>query len=178
MSLPWADASFDAAVMALVVFFVPEPAQAVAEMARVVRPGGSVSAYSWDITRGGFPYAAVQEEMAALGVPPLLPPSVEASRDEVARALWQGAGLEQVETREIVVRRTFESFDAFLDIARRGPRVAPGFASMSENDRVRLADRLRARLPADGDGRIACSARANAIRGRVADHRRDRRGAA
>src|SRR5438067_6609607 len=43
MALPFADASFDAAVMALVIFFVPDPAKGVAEMVRVVQPGGTVS---------------------------------------------------------------------------------------------------------------------------------------
>ena len=38
-ALPYSDSSFDAAVMALVIFFVPDPAKGVAEMARVVRPG-------------------------------------------------------------------------------------------------------------------------------------------
>jgi SAM-dependent methyltransferase len=38
MALPYVSAEFDAAVMALVIFFVPDPAKAVAEMARVVRP--------------------------------------------------------------------------------------------------------------------------------------------
>ena len=52
MALPLADASVDAATMALVIFFVPEPARGVAEMARVVRPGGSVSAYAWDLLEG------------------------------------------------------------------------------------------------------------------------------
>ncbi|MGZ8259836.1 MAG: class I SAM-dependent methyltransferase, partial [Caldimonas sp.] len=37
MALPWADDAFDAAVMALVIFFVADPAKSVAEMARVVR---------------------------------------------------------------------------------------------------------------------------------------------
>src|SRR5665213_564148 len=32
-ALPWPDAAFDAATMALVIFFVPDPAQGVAEMA-------------------------------------------------------------------------------------------------------------------------------------------------
>jgi ubiquinone/menaquinone biosynthesis C-methylase UbiE len=53
MALPYADDSFDAAVMALVLFFVPEPAKGVAEMVRVVRSGGVVAAYLWDIDAGG-----------------------------------------------------------------------------------------------------------------------------
>ena len=38
MSLPFPDNSFDLAVMALVIFFVPDPAKGVAEMVRVVSP--------------------------------------------------------------------------------------------------------------------------------------------
>jgi ubiquinone/menaquinone biosynthesis C-methylase UbiE len=40
MALPFADRAFDVATMALVIFFVPEPAKGVAEMVRVVAPGG------------------------------------------------------------------------------------------------------------------------------------------
>ena len=65
MALPYADDAFDAAVMALVLFFVPDPATGVAEMARVVGPGGSVSAYGWNFF-GGFPYAAMEEEIAEM----------------------------------------------------------------------------------------------------------------
>ena len=42
--------------MPLVIFFVPDPARGVAEMARVVGPGGIVAAYAWDMVGGGFPY--------------------------------------------------------------------------------------------------------------------------
>lgn len=42
--LPFADGSFDAAVCNLVLLWTPEPAALVAEMARVVRPGGTVVA--------------------------------------------------------------------------------------------------------------------------------------
>jgi hypothetical protein len=38
---------------------------------------------------------------------------------------------------------------------------------MSSGDADRLKARLQARLPADAAGRIACSARANAIKGRL-----------
>lgn len=168
MALPYADAGFDAAVMALVIFFVADPAKAVAEMARVVRPGGSMSSYAWDILGGGFPFHVLQEEMSALGPAPLWPPSAEASRLETMRALWADAGLVRVETREIGVERTFDDFDTFWKIAQTGPRLLPRIAAMSAGERELLKERLRTRLTADANGRIVCSARANAIKGEVA----------
>ena len=42
------------ATMALVIFFVPDPAKGVAEMKRVVRSGGTVAAYAWDMLRRRF----------------------------------------------------------------------------------------------------------------------------
>src|SRR6266511_3550519 len=47
-ALPFADGEFDATVSGLVLNFVPGPARAVAEMARVTRLGGVVGAYVWD----------------------------------------------------------------------------------------------------------------------------------
>jgi SAM-dependent methyltransferase len=167
MALPWSDGEFDAAVMALVIFFVPEPARGVAEMARVVRPGGSVSAYAWDILGGGFPFAALQEEMATRGTPPLWPPSAEASRLDALKALWADAGLLAIRTHEITVQRRFTDFETFWKIAQTGPRLAPRIAAMEAGRRTGLKDALRARLAADADGRILVSARANAIDGRV-----------
>jgi SAM-dependent methyltransferase len=167
-ALPWADASFDAAVMALVIFFVPEPARGVAEMARVVRPGGSVASYAWDILGGGFPYAACAQEMAAMGAPPLLPPSVEAARMDALQTLWHDAGLRDIETRELVVERTYADWDTYWAIAQTGPRVAPRLAAMAPADVATVRDRLRARLAPDRAGRITYAARANAIKGRVA----------
>ncbi|MGZ5250693.1 MAG: class I SAM-dependent methyltransferase [Caldimonas sp.] len=167
MALPWADAEFDAAVMALVIFFVPEPAKGVAEMARVVEPGGSVCAYAWDILGGGLPYAALQQEMAALGIPTLLPPSAEASRIDALRALWAGAGVVDIETREIAVQRSFDDFETFWRIAQTGPRIAPRLAAMADGIGHRLKERLRERLVPDANGRITYGASANAIKGRV-----------
>ena len=167
MALPFADASFDAATMALVIFFVPDPARGVAEMARVVRPGGSVSAYVWDMFGGGFPIAALHEEMAALGTAPLWPPSVEVSRLAALVDLWKGAGLEQVESREISVQRTFADFDTWWQIARLGPGIGDKVTGMAPADVTLLKERLRLRLVPDADGRITCAARANAVKGRV-----------
>src|SRR5690349_22723329 len=97
MALPFADVTFDVAVMPLVIFFVPDPAKGVAEMARVVRPGGIVSAYAWEMDTGGFPYYTLQAEMRALGFAPPQPPNAAASRQDVLRDLWAAAGLTAVE---------------------------------------------------------------------------------
>jgi SAM-dependent methyltransferase len=169
MALPYADGAFDAAVMALVIFFVPEPAKGVAEMARVIRPGGGACAYAWDILGGGFPYFALQDEMARLGHPPLWPPRVEAARMPALRQAWTDAGMIDVETHELVVQRTYASFDAFWSAARKGPRIAPRMSEMPGSDAELLKNRLRERLPAAADGRITIEARANAVRGRKPD---------
>ena len=166
-ALPWAEARFDAAVMALVIFFVPDPVKAVAEMVRVTRPGGSVSAYAWDMFGGGFPYAAMLDEMKAMGVATPGPPSEESSRLEALRLLWQGAGLVGVETRTIEVERSFESFDRFWAIAQTGPRVATRVAQMGEADRARLREGVRRRLPVDAQGQPTYRAWSHAVKGRV-----------
>src|SRR3954469_23491706 len=120
MALPFAGNTFDAAFMALVIFFVPEPAKGVAEMARVVRPGGTVASYAWDWSGGGFPLDALLREMRAMGIDALRPPSAEASRMDVMRGLWIDAGLESVETHVINVKRTYADFDEFWTTSMGG----------------------------------------------------------
>jgi SAM-dependent methyltransferase len=166
MALPFPDGRFDASIMALVIFFVPDPAKGVAEMARVVAPGGTVSAYTWDIHGGGFPLEPFRLELAALGIKSPIPPRSDASRIDVSRSLWAGAGLEAVETLEIPVQRTFADFDDFWTTSI-GSSVGAVVATMTGEDVERLKGGLRTRLPADAEGRITYGARANAIRGRV-----------
>lgn len=110
-SLPFEDASFDAAVMALVLFFVPEPERGVAEMVRVTRPGATIAAYVWDIPGGGFPTQPLTELLPSFGIEPLRPPRADISTIPALQGLWAGAGLEGVITRSIEVERVFASFD-------------------------------------------------------------------
>jgi ubiquinone/menaquinone biosynthesis C-methylase UbiE len=166
-TLPFPESRFDAAVMALVIFFVPDPAKGVAAMVRVVAPGGTVAAYAWDIVGGGAPQQPIWAEMHTMDVKHTLPPSVEAARMDTLRDLWINAGLEAVETREITVLRTFADFDDFWTTNRTTPGLDSVIAAMTSDDAERLKARVRERLPADANGRITYAARANAVKGRL-----------
>jgi SAM-dependent methyltransferase len=168
MALPFAAGSFDVAIMALVIFFVPEPAKGVAEMVRVVAPGGLVAAYAWDMAGGGFPLQPIQTELKAMGFSPLRPPSAEASKIEILQELWTEAGLVDVETRRIDVQRSFVDFDDFWTASTLGSSLGPLLTSMASDDVARLKARVRAHLGEDSTGRITYAAWANAIKGRVA----------
>src|SRR3954453_19492868 len=167
MALPFADNSFDGAAMALVIFFVPDPPTSVAEMARVVRPGGLIASYAWDIEGGGFPAEPILAELRAMDFPPIRPPSFAASRMDNLRALWTGAGLQQIETREITVQRSFADFDDFWSTVLLGASVKATVAKMTAGQIEALKQKLRAQLAGDHDGPITPGARANAIQGRV-----------
>ncbi len=168
MALPFSEDRFDAAVMALVIFFVPDPAKGVAEMVRVVCPGGMVATYAWDVFGGGLPMEPILVEMRALGYTPPLPPNPDASRMEALRDLWTGAGLDEVKTREITVQRTFADFDDFWATSLMAAgSVGSTIAAMASDDAEVLKTRVRARLPTDAVGRVTYGARANAVKGRV-----------
>jgi ubiquinone/menaquinone biosynthesis C-methylase UbiE len=167
MALPFPDGAFDVAIMALVIFFVPQPAKGVAEMVRVVRPGGTVAAYAWDIMGGGFTLQPIQTELKAMGFTPTRPPSFEASTIEALQKLWTDAGLVDVETRRIDVQRSFADFDDFWGAASAAPTLGGLFASMTPDILAGLKTRVRMRLNEDRAGRITYGAWANAIKGRL-----------
>ena len=167
MALPFADATFDAAVMALVIFFVPQPAKGVAEMRRVLRPGGVAAAYAWDIEQGGIPAEPILGALRDGGFSYPLPPSPAASRIDALRDLWRGAGLVNVDTRAIAVTQTFADFGAFWETHRLLPMIRDLLAGMSAGEIEELKDRTRARLSADAAGRITVTGRANAVKGRA-----------
>jgi SAM-dependent methyltransferase len=169
-SLPLEAASVDAAASALVLNFVPEPPAAVAEMARVVRPGGVVAAYVWD-------YAGKMELMrrfwdAAAALDPAARALDEGRRFPLCQPqpladLFTGAGLGEVDVRPIDVPTDFRDFDDYWSPFLGGQGPAPGYAmSLDEGRRAALRDRIRSTLPITADGTIHLAARAWAVRGR------------
>lgn len=74
------DGSFDAAVASLVLCSVPDQGAALAELARVLRPGGELRFYEHVVSRGG-PRRAVQHRLDAWRIWPTLVGGCHVSRD-------------------------------------------------------------------------------------------------
>lgn len=163
MALPYPDDSVDVATMALVLFFVPDPATGLAEMVRITRPGGVVAAYVWDLPGGGFPADAIWVELAAAGHPVPQPPSAAISGMEPLKALW-ASRLDAVETKVIEVERSFTGFDDYWDACTNSASIAAALRDLSAAQIDDVKARVRERLAGKG-GRY--TARANAAKGRV-----------
>lgn len=165
MALPYEDDAFDMAVMALVIFFVPQPEISVAEMKRVIRPGGTVGTYVWDVFGGGMPPEPIFRVLRSLAIEHPLPPRSDASRAEDLLNLWRNAGLHDIEQNVFTVERRFDSFDSFWDITTASASLTRIFAEMKPEILQEVRERLRAELPMADDGSITYEAHANAIKG-------------
>ena len=161
--------SFDAVVSGLVLNFVPDPDSALSAMARAA-PGGIVATYVWDYAEGMQMLRTFWD--VACELDPDAADLNEGHRFSFAAEdladVFRQAGLEDVQTRAIVVPTVFEDFDDFWSPFLGGQGPAPGYvASLSDNVREELRAALAARLPAAADGTIALMARAWAVRGRA-----------
>jgi SAM-dependent methyltransferase len=167
--LPVEDASFDAAVAGLVLNFVPDPAGALAEMRRAVRPGGTVAVYVWDYAEGMEMMRRFWDAAAALD--PAAAALDEGRRFPLCRpepllALFEGAGLAGPEVRAIDIPTRFADFDDFWSPFLGGQGPAPTYCmSLPEAARTALRERLRSALPSGAGGGVPLGARAFAARG-------------
>ncbi|MFC8619756.1 class I SAM-dependent methyltransferase [Micromonospora purpureochromogenes] len=168
-SLPLPDAAVDVVVSGLALNFVPDPARAVAEFARVLAPGGVAAAYVWDYAEGmvmmrHFWDAAAARDPAAAELDEGRRYSL--CRPEPLRALCAGAGLRDVSVRPVEVPTVFADFADYWTPFLGGQGSAPGYvSSLAEPDRAELRELLRARVPTGPDGAIRLTARAWAVRG-------------
>lgn len=167
-ALPLESACADAVVSGLVLNFVPGPERAAAEMARLARPGGFVAAYVWDYAdkmelMRYFWNAAAQLDPAAVDEGLRFP----ICKPEPLAALFEQAGLDEVQTRAIDTPTHFRDFDDYWSPFLGGQGPAPAYAmSLTEERRTALRERIRASLPIAPDGSLDLVARAWAVKAR------------
>ncbi|UQU67938.1 class I SAM-dependent methyltransferase [Couchioplanes caeruleus] len=167
-ALPLRDGRFDAVVSGLALNFVPGPARAAAEFARVAAPGGTVAAYVWDYAEGMtmmrlfWDAAAEADPDGAMDEGTRFP----LCRPDPLAALWADAGLGEVAVRAVEVPTVFSGWDDYWQPFLGGQGAAPAYlAGLDEQTRVALREALRRRVPVEEDGSIRLTARAWAVRG-------------
>lgn len=167
LKLPVEAASIDVVTSALVFNFIPDRPAALAEMQRVVKPGGLLSFYVWDYPGGGIGFIN-QFWKAAMDIDPSAAALSEGKRfpfctKEALLALCQQAGLRDIGIAPIEVETRFEDFDAFWLPFTQGAGPAPGYCmSLTGDDRAKLKTRLAERLGTSGP--ISLIARAWAVK--------------
>jgi SAM-dependent methyltransferase len=174
-ALRFKDASFDRTMALLVMNFVPDHDKAIAEMRRVTRPGGGVSACVWDYNEGMQMLRFFWDEAVALD--PAIEPKDERhmklSRQGQLGELWKKAGLIDIVEKPLVIDQAYASFDDYWGSFLKG--AGPGGAyvvSLSDERRQRLEERMRKRLLGDRrDGAFTLKARAWCVRGEVPNPR-------
>jgi len=169
LTLPFDDESFDASICCLGLNFIPQPDQALREMRRVTRSGGTVAVYVWDYAQGARflrefwdAASAVDPEAASFDQAvrfPLCAP-------DPLREIFESVKLEQVALTALNVVTRFASFDDYWQPFSSGQGGAPNYlATRNDHTRSAIRERLRTSLPSDADGAIALPARAWAVRG-------------
>lgn len=170
-ALKFKDAAFDNTLALLVMNFVPDPNKAIAEMRRVTRPLGVVSACVWDYDAGMQMLRFFWDEADALD--PAIEPKDERhmkfSRQGELGDLWKKAGLINVKEEPLVIDQPYSSFNDYWEPFTKGAGPGGAFVvSLSEDRRQQLEVRMRKRLLADRqDGPFKLTAKAWCVRGEV-----------
>lgn len=167
-SIPFEDQIVDHALAQLVLHFVSDPRRAVAEMARVVRPGGTVAACVWDSANGMEMLRLFWD--AALSIDLDAPDEAQVLRfgrpGEIAE-LFSSVALEDVVESTLSVASTYASFDELWNGFLAGVGPAGAYCvSLGDGDQERLRSTLFTRCGSP-DGAFALGAVARCAVARV-----------
>ena len=166
--LPWDDDAFDAALSQLVVNFMRDADAGVAQMRRVVRPGGVVAACTWSYGEDmemlrGFWDAARKLDSGAPDEGSTMP---YRSTEELGE-LWRRVGLGDVETDHLRVETSYTGFDDLWEPFTYGVGPAGAYlARLEPEQREALRTNFFTGL-GEPSGPFTLSATACAVRGRA-----------
>jgi SAM-dependent methyltransferase len=161
--LPFPPQTFDATVAQLVVHFMSDPTQGLAEMARVTRRKGVVAACVWDHAGSLGPlslyWAAARQMDPEVDDESQLPGVREGHLAE----LFEAAGLSEIEDTALWISLEHPTFEAWWEPFTKGVGPAGSYlASLSAERQAELRGRCQATIPTTP---FVVTARAWAARG-------------
>ena len=169
--LQFPDAAFENSLSLLVFNFIPDAKLALAEMCRVTKPEGRVSAAVWDYGAGMrmlrvFHDAAVAVDPSAAKTDELHMPLCRAGE---LGALWKQSGLVQVEERPLDITMRFASFADYWEPFLLGQGPAGAYLlKLDESQRQSIRGEVQRRLALKTeDAPLSLPGRAWAVRGTV-----------
>jgi SAM-dependent methyltransferase len=168
-ALKFKDASFDQTLALPVMNFIPDHNKAIAEMRRVTRPQGIVSACVWDYNEGMQMLRFFWDE--AVAIEPAIEPKDERhmklSRQGQLGDLWRKAGLVNVQEAPLAIDQAYASFNDYWEPFTKGAGPGGAFVvSLAADRRQQLEARMRKRLLGNRpDGPFTLKARAWCVRG-------------
>ena len=139
-SLALPDARFDVALCALGLMYMPDPARAVREMRRVLRPGGRAVFAVWgERARCGWaPLFGIVDAEVASEVCPLF---FGLGQGDALARLCVSAGLQVVVERRVADTLAYASADEACDAAFSGGPVALAWSRFDTEVRARVRSR-------------------------------------
>ncbi len=145
-ALPFADAMFDRAYSMLVLQFIPEYRQALDEMIRVTKPGGTITSAVWDSFSGLSAYRMLRDIAGVLDPTarfPFASFSPLTGQGDIAAA-WRAAGLQDVVASDLMFRMDYAGFDDYWAPLEAGDGP-PGqyIMSLTPDARATLKDHVR-----------------------------------
>ena len=134
------DAAFDVALCALGLMYVPDPAQALQEMRRVLRPGGRVVLAVWG-ERSRCGWSAVFPIVEAEVATEVCPLFFRLGQDDALARLCADAGFGDIGQRRIAATLDYADADAACDAALLGGPVALAWSRFDDDVRARVRSR-------------------------------------
>jgi SAM-dependent methyltransferase len=152
------DESVDAVVCRFGYMLMEDPARALRETFRVLRPGGRLAFAVWkEAERNPWVsvvMSAVREQLDAPPPPPDAPGMFALADEGRVRSLLDRAGFDDLSAQEVPAERRFDSFEDWWGLMSELARpLADLLAGMDEQARQALAERLRSdseRFASDG----------------------------
>ncbi|HEX6144761.1 MAG TPA: methyltransferase domain-containing protein [Geminicoccaceae bacterium] len=126
-ALPLADAAFDVALCGLGLMYVPDPAKALLEMRRVLRPGGRAAAAVWG-ARASCGWAEIFPITAARVSSEVCPMFFRLGTQDVLARTFAEAGFTDVRFERLRTTLHYSSTAAALDAVFQGGPVALAYS--------------------------------------------------